>query len=256
MFTIHSDRLTVGFAEPNVENLTSRFNRAGFITSVVLDGKTEFCGDERGGTHGAGLCSEITTDSPSREAGVGELFPKFGVGLIKKPDELPYMFMRPYEADPFEIRYELYGDRVAFETDPKPASGYALREKKTVSVTGNVLRVDYEVENTGEKAFEYSEYCHNFLNLEYDGVTNGFNLTMDAGNAGYPYGWLITFFPSRHKITARDYFAPHHHNIWSPGFVISPEVYYSTSLAPGGKAVYAREWEFETMPPLRPRFIK
>ena len=129
-------------------------------------------------------------------------------------------------------------------TEPKALDGYAMREKKTVSVCGNVLRVEHEVENAGEKAFEYSEYNHNFLTLDLKGARNSYNLTMEAGNAGYPYKWRLAYHPSRLTIHARDYFEPHHHNIWSPGWVISPEVFFVKPLQPGEKAVYVREWEF------------
>ncbi|MBR6321369.1 MAG: hypothetical protein IKR59_00745 [Lachnospiraceae bacterium] len=247
MFTLEKDRLRVSIAEPNVENNTCRFNRAGFITSVILDGTYEFCGDEHGGTMGAGLCSEITTDVISKDAAVGEKFPKFGVGLLTKIDEHPYIFMRTYEVDPFEIRAEAGEDSVTFYTEPRELCGYALREKKTVSIHDNVLAVDYEVENAGSLEFEYSEYCHNFLTLDFEGVRNSYNLNMQMGNAGFPYEWRLMFSPGATVITGREYFVPHHHNIWSPGFVISPEVFFVKTLAPGEKASYRREYEFDKL---------
>lgn len=245
MLTLEKDRLRVSIAEPNKENVTCRFNRAGFITSVVLDGTYEFCGDEHGGTMGVGLCSEITTDVLSAEAAVGEKFPKFGVGLLTKSDEHPYIFMRTYDTEPFEIRTETGENCVSFYTEPRELGGYALREKKTVSIHDNVLSVDYEVENAGSLEFEYSEYCHNFLTLDFDGVRNSYNLNMQMGNAGYPYEWRLMYSPSGLVIKARDYFGPHHHNIWSPGFVISPEVYFVKQLLPGESASYRREYEFD-----------
>ena len=244
MFTIKSDRLTVCIAQPNVENNTCRFNRAGFVTSVVLDGQYEFCGDEHGGTKGVGLCSEITTDVHSDKVAVGEKFVKFGVGLLKKYEDAPYDAQKFYDVEPFAITAEATDTAVVFHTEPKALDGYAMREKKTVSVCGNVLRVEHEVENAGDKPFEYSEYNHNFLTLDLKGMRNSFNLTMDAGNAGYPYKWRLAYHPSRLTIHARDYFEPHHHNIWSPGWVISPEVFFVKTLVPGEKAVYVREWEF------------
>ena len=245
MITIKKDRLSVSMAEPNVENNTCRFNRAGFITSVLLDGKHEFCGDEHGGTNGAGLCSEITTDVMSAEVAVGEKFPKFGVGILDKYEPRPYNFFKTYEVSPFEIRTEISEDKVVFYTEPRELGGYALREKKTVSIHDNILSVDYDVENAGSRDFLYSEYCHNFLTLDFDGKRNSFNLNMQMGNAGFPYEWQISFSPSGLLLKARDYFKPHHHNIWSPGFVISPEVYFVRQLAPGEHAAYRREYEFE-----------
>lgn len=245
MYTIKSDRLSVSIAQPNVENNTSRFNRAGFITSVVLDGKIEFCGDEHGGTEGVGLCCEITTDVLSDKVKIGEQFPKFGVGILTKYEDMPYNSLKFYKVDPFDFTVEQPAeDKIVYCTLPRLFNGYALAEKKTITVCGNVLRVDYEVENVGEKDIEYSEYCHNFLTLDFNDKRNSYNLTMQAGYAEYPFKWRLAYHPSRLTIHARDYFTPHHHNIWSPGFVISPEVYFVKPLKPGEKACYAREWEF------------
>ncbi len=245
MITLEKDRLRVTIAEPNVENNTCRFNRAGFITSVVLDGKYEFCGDEHGGTMGAGLCSEITTDVMSAEVPVGKKFPKFGVGILGKFEDRPYNSQKFYEVEPFEIRSEASEDKAVFYTEPRDFEGYALREKKTVVIHDNILYVDYEVENAGSRDFLYSEYCHNFLTLDFEGTRNQYNLNMQMGNAGFPYEWRLMYSPSGLFIKARDYFKPHHHNIWSPGFVISPEVYFVRQLAPGEKAAYRREYEFD-----------
>ena len=247
MIRLEKDRLAVTIAEPNVENNTYRFDRAGFITSVVLDGTIEFCGDEHGGTNGVGLCSEITTDVESSEVEIGAKFPKFGVGLLTKNEDRPYFFMGRYETDPFEVRYECTGNKAVFCTEPKEIDGFALRQKKTVSVHDNVLSVDFEVENAGFRDFEYSEYCHNFLTLDFDGVRNSYNLNMQMGNASFPYEWRLMYSPSNLVIYGRDYFTPHHHNIWSPGFVICPEVYFVRKLAPGEKAAYRREYEFDIL---------
>lgn len=245
MITIQKDRLCVSMAEPNVDFNTCRFDRAGFITSVVLDGKHEFCGDEHGGTMGVGLCSEITTDVMSGEVGIGEQFPKFGVGILDKYEPRPYNSQKFYNVDPFEVRTEVYPDKVVFYTEPRELDGYALREKKTVMIHDNILSVDYDIENAGSRDFLYSEYCHNFLTLDFDGKRNSYNLTMQAGNAGFPYEWRLAYNPAGLIIHARDYFRPDHHNIWSPGFVISPEVYFVRPLAPGERAAYRREYEFD-----------
>ena len=242
MITIKNERLEVKMAEPNEEMNTCRFNRAGFIFSAVLDGKTEFCGDEHGGSGGYGMCSEIVCDPLSENAAIGERFPKYGVGLLKKENEGAYMFMNVYETEPHEISKEVFPDKVIFTTAPKMCGGFALSEKKTVSVKDNVLRVDYEITNAGEKELDYREYVHNFITLDYEGKRCSYNLTMQAGNATVPYSWQLAMGPAR--IVARDFFDPWYHNIWSPGFVISPEVYFRKVLQPGEKAVYVREWEF------------
>ena len=246
MITIKNDRLTIKMAEPNVELNTARFNRAGFIVSAVLDGKTEYCGDEHGGTGGYGLCSEIATDVNSESVAIGEKFIKFGVGLLTKFENRRYDAMNPYEVTPFPIAYEAKEDSVTFTTVTPLFDGFAAKEVKTVSVKDNILTVKTTFANTGDKPFTYAEYNHNFLTTDYSGVRNNYNLYMHATHEDLPYSWRIHFTQERAAIVAKDSFRPHHFNIWSPGFVISPEIWISEDLLPGQSVNYTRSWEFQT----------
>ncbi len=182
MITIESSRLSVTIAEPNVECSTCRFDRAGFITQVTLDGQYEFCTEEYGGTHGMGLCSEIQCDPLSAAARVGGKFLKPGVGILTKTDEKPYFFMRSYPTLPFPISVENRGYQAVFRTTPIEIEGYALRMKKTVTVYENRLRMDYEYENTGRKELDFNEYVHNFVTLNHQMVDETYVLSMPAMN--------------------------------------------------------------------------
>ncbi len=245
MFKINSNRLSVSIAEPNVEHNTARFNRNGFITSVILDKQHEFCGDERGGTEGYGLCCEVTTCVMYDDIQIGEQFPKFGVGILTKFENARYDSLKHYEVEPFTFHSSQESDcKLVIDTEPCPFHGYALKERKTYTVKENILRVDYEVENVGEKELEYAEYCHNFLTTEFEGKRNNYNLLMQAGGKEFPYKWRIHYTQSGLYINVREYFSPDHFNIWSPGFVISPEIYYTKLLKSGDVASYSREWEF------------
>lgn len=68
--SLSSDRLKVEIALPGQEpNTTNRFDRAGFITQVTLDGRYKFCTREPDNlahpcSGGIGLCSEYQTDAP------------------------------------------------------------------------------------------------------------------------------------------------------------------------------------------------
>lgn len=245
MITLKSNRLEVKIAEPNVENNTYRFNRTGFIMSAVLDGKTEFLGDEQGGSGGYGLCSEIKTDPLSDVVEVGARFIKFGVGLMTKKEEKPYYFMDQYETEEFDITTEVGEDRAVFYTKSKDIVGYAMAERKTVIVKENMIRVEYELANESENDIAYSEYVHNFLTLDFDGERNQYNLMIPNKNTGDPFTWHISYYPSGHGITGKEYFTPDYHNIWSPGFVISPEIFITETIKSGEKLSYAREWIFE-----------
>ncbi len=182
MITIESPRLRVEIAEPNKEENTCRFDRAGYITQVTLDGKYEFCTAEYGGTNGKGLCSEIKFDPLSEKVPVGGKFLKPGVGILTKVDEHPYIFMRSYPVIPFPISVEDRGYQAVFRTTPIEIEGYAIRQKKTVTVYENRLRMDYEYENVGHLSVDFTEYVHNFVSLNHRPVDQSYVLRMPAMN--------------------------------------------------------------------------
>jgi hypothetical protein len=171
MITLKSNRLRVEIAEPGeAPNTTCRFDRAGFITDITLDGSTWFCASEpknliHPSSGGRGLCNEYQCDV-SREAQIGEYFPKFGVGLIQKEADEKYIFYKKYTSlKPFPIDIKTASDCVVFNTRPETCLGYALSCNKTIKIHDNCLQIDTEVNNTGEKDIEISEYCHNFLSI-------------------------------------------------------------------------------------------
>jgi len=169
MYRLHTNRLSVEIPLPGEGlNNTCRFDRAGFITSILLDGIHELCTAEpdNPGSGGVGLCSEIKCDALSVEAGIGEQFSKFGVGLLTKPDEKPYNFMNRYECEPFETECDSTDTTAIFITKPKACNNYGLAQKKTITVCENILTVAYEAENTGDKPLELNEYCHNFVTID------------------------------------------------------------------------------------------
>ena len=109
MLKISSARLEIKIPLPGESpNDTCRFDRSGFISSIVLDGKHSFCATEptnlaHPSSGGVGLCNEFKFDIACDEANIGEMFPKFGIGLFVKPDEKPFCFFQKYATKPFSI---------------------------------------------------------------------------------------------------------------------------------------------------------
>lgn len=196
MILLKSDRLEVGIREPMEKpNDGFRFDRAGYISDVVLDGERYFCASEpRNLIHpssgGRGLCSEYRFDV-STEAEVGEYFPKFGIGLIRKEDSEKYCFYRRYrELRPFVCHYECKNDSVTFLTEPMICLGYGMRTKKKISVMGNQICMEIEAENCGEKIIHMQEFCHNFISIDGMAVGSDYELEIplapDLGDARIP----------------------------------------------------------------------
>jgi len=90
--TLKNDRLTVEIARPGSIYTGTRFDWTAFITQVTLDQTHTFCvpeSDQPGqGTGGVGLCNEFGIEQAIGydAAHPGECFPKFGIGLLVKPE--------------------------------------------------------------------------------------------------------------------------------------------------------------------------
>ena len=182
MFSLQSDRLRVDVSGPGVPpNTTTRFDRAGFIEEVVLDGVHRFCASEpRNLSHvssgGRGICNEYAVTT-AEEASIGEYFMKPGVGLLLKETDGPYRFMNPYKCEPFKIDVSHVENALLFVTQPKLCGGYALKQEKRLEVIGNRLDMRVKLSNMGEKAFVGREYCHNFITVNC--MTLGPNYTLE-----------------------------------------------------------------------------
>lgn len=183
MIILKSDRLTVELPEPGeAPNTSQRFDRAGFISEVTLDGGMRFCASEpRNLRHpssgGRGLCNEwrfaICEDVP-----VGEYFPKFGIGLYRKEEEGRFVFYKKYQdVIPFPIHIQHTPGMARFVTDPIPCQDCALRATKTIEVTGNALSMTVRAENVGKRDLVLEEFCHNFLSI--DGMALGSDYRLD-----------------------------------------------------------------------------
>ena len=175
---LRSDRLAVEIVSPGTEYQGTRFDWTGFITQVTLDssGSTQphtFCVPESlqpgQGTGGIGLCNEFGNDLAVGYADVrpGDLFPKLGIGLLRRPDEAAYNFFRPYEiAQPFPVEVDTAADRATFTVQPLDCRGYAVRLRKAITVHGNQVQIAYQLENVGRQPIVTNEYVHNFVGID------------------------------------------------------------------------------------------
>lgn len=186
MITLSTDRLRVTLSEPGeAPNSGFRFDRAGFISDIVLDGIHRFCASEpfylpHPCSGGRGLCSEFLFDA-SGQAGPKDSFPKFGVGLLQKEGEERYVFYKKYRSGRlFSIAADCSQDRAIFVTKPQPCLGYALCMKKAVTVSGTTITVETTVENVGERQVTLEEYCHNFLTIDGMALGPGYRLSMPS----------------------------------------------------------------------------
>lgn len=171
MIMLQSDRLRLEIAEPlEAPNRTFRFDRAGFIAEVVLDGAVHFCANEpqnlsHPSSGGRGMCNEFTADF-SRDVQPGDYYPKLGVGLIRR-DEEPYVFHKKYsDVQDYPVEVSVEENQVEFRTKAVACNQVAVSLVKTIHLSGNVVTMEVSATNEGEIAVDTLEYCHNFFSID------------------------------------------------------------------------------------------
>ncbi|MGT2716728.1 hypothetical protein [Streptococcus respiraculi] len=194
MIVLTNNRLRVEISEPGERpNDTFRFDRAGFISEVTLDGDTHFCANEpmnlrHLSSGGRGLCCEFSGDFSSGAA-VCEFFPKLGVGLIKQDSDLGYQFAHKYdEVEPYPVTMKHTQTSASFVTKAVPCRGIAATMGKTISIEENRVTLKASITNVGDKVIETEEYCHNFLSIDGMAISPDYRLELpdmpDLGHQG------------------------------------------------------------------------
>lgn len=177
MNTIQNERLAVTFRYDPAELFSERFEAAGVVEQVCLDGEYRFCEPEqriaeRVTCNGVGLCGEYVWDELANETKPGEQFPKLGVGLLtQRPEGGPYNMWKHYAVKLFPLSARFEADRAVFVQEPVACLGVAARITKIVTLDGASLRTETTLENTGERTLALREYQHNFVSL--NGVPAG-----------------------------------------------------------------------------------
>lgn len=183
-YMIESDRLKVYFRIEDGMPSHTRFERMGVMEKIELDGRHTFCTKEQlnpkfRSSLGVGLIGEYVWDGLAEEAKKGEQFPKLGVGLLtQKKNHRKYYFIEKYEVEPYEMSYNISGNKAEFVIEPKECMGIAARLKKTVIVEGNVVTAHMSVENVGSRTIDAFEYQHNFVNIDDIKVGPGYRLEL------------------------------------------------------------------------------
>jgi hypothetical protein len=109
----------------------------------------------------------------------GANFVKIGVGLVSKPNDLPYNFATYYPiVDGGQWNTKVKKDQVQFEQILK-GSEYAYDYSKTVKLVKNkpIMVLSHTLKNTGTKTIETSVFDHNFLVMDNQTTGPGFVVT-------------------------------------------------------------------------------
>jgi hypothetical protein len=217
------------------------------------------------------------------DAQPGDRFPKIGVGLLLKRAEKHYRFFKNYDNKPFHISVSQSEQTATFVCRDEEIRGYAAFYTKNIALDHNKFTIDYEMKNTGTRPVITTEYCHNFVAINNENIgpdyllhfpfalqPSKFAVLVNHGTVctfqGHNISWKSTptkeFFirqvnpaplqggswaleHTRHKVGIRETcsFPVDLINLWGKKHVVSPEIFYNLSLAPGETAHWQRVYE-------------
>lgn len=276
-----NERLRVVLEPPGAVYTGSRFDWTTQVVQVTLDGVSFLTKEKTTAepNQGWGLAGEfgIATPVGFDDCPVGELFPKVGVGLLRRPDDAEYQFHRGYEVTParFTVRPEGAGVLVTATQDAH--RGYGWRLKRHWQVSGTTLRLESTLANTGSRALVTEEYLHNFVG--FDGpVGPSWSLELSSPLADHPDSWVNPenlmertpgglgwkgrptqeFFLAQGAPAPSSWTLVHptgritetvdrpvaRFHLWGKGHVVSPELYLAVNAAPGAVLSWTRTWSF------------
>ena len=107
------------------------------------------------------------------DAKVGGTFVRIGIGTVRKPEEPAYRAYDTYEiVDAGKWTIHKHKDRIEFIHRLRSEQGYAYIYRKTVRLVKGKpeLLIEHSLKNTGHKAFETTQYNHNFFVIDHEVV--------------------------------------------------------------------------------------
>ncbi len=157
----------------------TRFDWSGLVASLEVGGHSYFGRwfaeyDPKKHDAVAGPAQDWVTGQGFEAAPVGGTFVKIGVGVLRKPAEMPRGFPTLEIVDPGRWSTNVRADAVDFIHEVSdPASGYGYRHTKTISLPAGVpeLVMTQHLESTGANPIDTQMYNHNFFVL--DGQPSG-----------------------------------------------------------------------------------
>lgn len=166
-----------------------RFDHGGIVTGAVWKGHS-FLGtlkqprDPMAHDGASGAPDEFDLSDPPgyREASIGDVFMKIGVGALIKPDDQPYRFSRSYavaSAPAWSVTQA--PDSITCVQDCA-AGSYACHESRTIRAQsdGDGFSIERTLVCTGSSALSIETYNHTMITIDGDEIGPGYVLTYPA----------------------------------------------------------------------------
>jgi hypothetical protein len=165
----------------------TRFDWSGLVARVEFAGHTAFAEwrkphNPNAHDHVVGPAEEFGMESPLGydEAQAGEPFYKIGVGALEKPADGAYKFHGRYRLrDAPAWKVTRGEDRIEFVQELAGERGWAYEYAKRITLDPEraAFTIHHALRNTGSKAIETDQYCHNFIVLDDEPVGPGYRVT-------------------------------------------------------------------------------
>ncbi|MBR8534462.1 hypothetical protein KDU71_02740 [Carboxylicivirga sediminis] len=288
MIELAKGHIRMLFEEPGENYLGTRFDWTGKLVQMWWK-EVPLCTTEMinstANQQGKGFFNEFGIDEAIgySECGIGELFPKIGVGHLKKESDTPYSFAGHYPVMPFQMSFEYNHDSVTFQCINRQVP-FPFTLNKTFTIKNDGFIIDYQLQNIGEKVFETTEYVHNFLSPGQKLLSDDIHLSVGTGvdmnqfNAGLNPGgilasngylqftqtpqsdfffeyiaepsdggqnWCISDKQLNLSISESTDFKPCKINLWGRAHVVSPELFKNINLQPGATERWQRVFEIK-----------
>jgi hypothetical protein len=215
------------------------------------------------------------------ETKAGEWFHKIGIGLLKKEDE-GYLFCRKYAIEPADFKVTAKQDEMIVNCISPVCNGYSYVLKKEISLVDDGFIIKYFLKNTGEKAIHTDEYNHNFIAINNELIGNDYLLKFPfcikpaqfgetvnlerkvdigekeftfngtpnepfffsnlSGNENVESSWELINTKTKIGISEKGSFKTNKVNLWGWKHVISPELFFAISVAPGKEIEWSRTY--------------
>lgn len=159
---------------------STRFDHAGLIYSLRYKGM-EYFGPWLKADHDP--YSHEAVNGPVDSYGVlgygdTDSFVRVGVGILARPDdEKEFVWNQTYEIQDFgKWQWNVCEDAVHFEQKVEGPDGWGFVYHKTVRLTQEGFRLQYELRNIGKRDIDTDVYNHNFLAFGQFQVDNQYSI--------------------------------------------------------------------------------
>lgn len=284
---LKNENIELCIDDPIGEYNFSRFDWTGKITSLKYKGVLLTSSEKPKGQfdniHGRGFYNEfginaaIGFDDIAQE----ECFLKIGIGQLQKQGET-YDFSHDYRIEPANFQIKQLKNSVLIVCNSVYSKDYSYKLSKEIQLLERGFKINYHLQNNGQKRIKTNEYCHNFVAIDSDQIGPNYELNFHFGlddqrfdkivnverkvsisrnkitftdspkeqfffgnlAGGQEVGayWELINFKKKIGISETGSFKTNKVNLWGWKHVVCPELFVDIDLAPAESMIWSRTY--------------